>query len=158
MPGDVMQGLEISRIHRWLLGALWLATALMLTACARSPSEQALIETLDRLETAGETRDVGDFMESVGPDFVGNSDEFDRRGLERLLRMVALRHQSISVMRSNMKIEMHDDRAVVRMQILVTGGSGGLIPDSGQLFDTESAWRFVDGQWQLGSATWKPAG
>lgn len=153
-----MQGLEISRIHRALPGAVWLALVLLLASCARSRSEQALIETLDRLETAGETRDVGDFMDSVGDDFRGNSDEFDRRGLERLLRMVAMRHQSISVVRSGVKIEMHDDRAVVRMQILVTGGSGGLIPDSGQLFDTESAWRFVDGQWQLGSATWRPAG
>ncbi|MBK9656759.1 MAG: nuclear transport factor 2 family protein [Rhodanobacteraceae bacterium] len=113
---------------------------------------------MDSLEIAGETRDVGDFMERVADDFVGNSSEFDRRGLEQLLRMVALQHQSISVVRSGLEIEMHGERALVRMKILVTGGTGGLIPDQGQLFDTESAWRFVDGQWQLGNATWKPAG
>jgi len=141
-----------------LLGAIAVVCALLMTACSRSPSEQALRDTLDSLEIAGETRDVGDFMEFVADDFVGNSSEFDRKGLERLLRLVAMRHQSISVVRSGLEIEMHGARAVVRMRILVTGGSGGLIPDSGQLFDTESAWRFIDGEWQLGSASWKPAG
>lgn len=133
-----------------------LFAVLMLTGCARDPSEQALRDTIEALETAGEERQVGDFMDHVAEDFVGNSAEYDRPGLQNLLRMVALQHQRISVVKSGMEIEMHGDRALVRMRILVTGG-GGLIPDSGQLFNTESGWRFVDGQWQLGSASWKPA-
>lgn len=153
-----MQGLGNSFVRRWLCGLGYLLCLLMLGACARDPSEQALRDTLDQLEVAGESRDVGDFMAHVSDDFVGNSSEFDQRGLERLLRLIALRHQSINVVRSGLEIEMHGDRALVRMKILVTGGSGGLIPDQGQLFDTESGWRFVDGEWQLGNATWKPAG
>lgn len=152
-----MQGLGNSTIRRWLAVVAWAIAACLSTACSRSPSEQALRDTLDSMEIAGETRDVGDFMERVSSDFVGNSSEFDRSGLERLLRMVSLRHQEISVVRTGIEIEMHGERALVRMQILVTGGSGGLIPEQGQLFDTESAWRFVDGEWQLGSASWKPA-
>jgi hypothetical protein len=130
---------------------------LALVACLRNPSEQALRDTLDALQTAGEERDVSDFMAHVAEDFVGNSSEYDRVGLERLLRMVSLRHQSIRVVKSGIEIEIHGDRAVVRMRILVAGGSGGLIPESGQLFETESAWRFVDGEWMLGSASWKPS-
>ena len=143
------------RLLGGMAGVIFLLT---LGGCSHDPSEQALRDTLDQLEVAGETREVGDFMEHVADDFVGNSSEFDQRGLERLLRLIALRHQAISVVRSGLEIEMHGDRALVRMKILVTGGSGGLIPDQGQLFDTESGWRFVDGQWQVGSATWKPAG
>ena len=145
-------------IRQFFGGMAWMICLLALASCSHDPSEQALRETLDQLEVAGETREVGDFMEHVAADFVGNSSEFDQRGLERLLRLIALRHQAISVVRSGLEIEMHGDRALVRMKILVTGGSGGLIPDQGQLFDTESGWRFVDGQWQLGNATWKPAG
>jgi len=37
----------------------------------------------------------------------------------------------------------------------VTGGSGGLIPDSGQHFETSSTWAFVAGEWLLTSADWK---
>lgn len=144
---------QFSRV-RWVgaaLVALWCCVG-----CSRAPNEQALRETLDAMQEAGETRDVGDFMTSVAEDFVGNSAEYDRRGLEQLLRMIAMQHQSLSVVRTGLTIEMHGDRAVVRMQILISGGSGGWVPDSGQLLDTESAWRFVDGEWQVGSATWKP--
>lgn len=140
------------------LRAFVLLCLLFVAACSRSPDEQALRETIDALETAGEERDVGDFMAHVAEDFTGNNSEFDRVGLDRLLRAVALRHQSISVVSSGIQIEMHGERALVRMKILVSGGSGGLIPDSGQLFDTESAWRYVDGEWMLGSASWRPAG
>lgn len=139
----------------WLI-LCGLLAALLLAGCSRDPSEQALRDTIEALETAGEERQVGDFMDHVAEDFAGNAAEYDRTGLQNLLRMVALQHQRISVVTSGMQIEMHGDRALVRMRILVTGG-GGLIPDSGQLFDTESGWRFVDGEWQLGSASWKPA-
>lgn len=152
-----MRGLGKSRIGRWLLCCWCVVFACSLAACARDSSEQALRDTLDALQTAGEERDVSDFMAHVAEDFVGNNGEYDRVGLDRLLRMVSLRHQSIRVVKSGIEIEMHGDRAVVRMRILVTGGSGGLIPESGQLFDTESAWRFVDGDWMLGSAAWKPS-
>lgn len=153
-----MQGHGNSRIRRWLAWLWCVAWVCALAACARDPSEQALRDTLDALQAAGEERDVSDFMGHVAEDFVGNRSDYDRAGLERLMRMVALRHQRIGVVKSGIEIEMHGERAVVQMRILVTGGSGGLIPESGQLFDTESAWRFVDGEWMLGSATWKPAG
>ncbi|MCB1612483.1 MAG: nuclear transport factor 2 family protein [Lysobacterales bacterium] len=151
-----MQGpsiLDFSRFSRLLSLLVLLAVA---SACSRSPTEQALRNQLDAMQEAAEQREMGEFMDGVADDFVGNSSEFDREGLQRLLRVIALRHQSIGVTRMALDVEMHGDRAVVRMQILVTGGSGGLIPDQGQLFDTESAWRFVDGEWQLGSAQWKP--
>ena len=152
LPGEVMRSAVKSN---WLI-LCGLLGALLLAGCSRDPSEQALRDTIEALETAGEERQVGDFMDHVAEDFAGNSAEYDRTGLQNLLRMVALQHQRISVVTSGMQIEMHGDRALVRMRILVTGG-GGLIPDSGQLFDTESGWRFVDGEWQLGSASWKPA-
>ncbi len=135
---------------------LLVAVAAVFTGCARSPTEQALRDRIDAMQSAAEQREMGEFMDGVAEDFAGNSSEFDRDGLQRLLRMIALRHQSIGVTRMALKVEMHGDRAVVRMQILVTGGSGGFIPEQGQLFDTESAWRFVDGEWQLGSAQWQP--
>lgn len=136
---------------------LLLLAAMLLSGCTRSPSEEALRATMDAMHDAGQNRAVGDFMEHVAEDFVGNRGEFDRRQLELLLRAVAMRHQTIGVTRAAVSIEITGDRAVVQMQLLVTGGSGGMLPDSGQLFDTESAWRFADGEWQLGSATWKPA-
>ncbi len=135
-----------------------LAIALALAGCAKDPSEDALLAAIDRLESAGEARDVGAFMEGVADDFAGNGTELDQTGLERYLRLLALRHQTIGVTRMATKVDVTGERAVVTMQLLLTGGAGGLLPESGQLLDTESTWRFVDGDWHLAGARWKPAG
>ncbi len=113
---------------------------------------------IDRLEAAGEARDVDGFMDHVGDDFAGNGTELDQKGLERYLRLLAMRHQAIGVTRAATQVEISGDRAVVKMQLLLTGGAGGLLPESGKLLDTESTWRFVDGDWQLAGARWKPVG
>jgi hypothetical protein len=158
MPGEVMQLLSISMMCRWSRRITVATLLCALFACSHSPSEQALRETLDRMQQAAEERAVSSFIDGVAEDFAGNGSDYDRSGLERLMRLLALRHQVIGVTRTGLQIEMFGDRAVVHMQILVTGGSGGLLPEQGQLFSTESAWRFVGGEWQLGSASWKPAG
>lgn len=136
----------------------WFAALLMLGACSADPTEQALIAAIDRLEAAGEARDVDGFMDNVGDDFAGNGTELDQQGLERYLRLLAMRHQAIGVTRAATQVQISGDRAVVKMQLLLTGGAGGLLPESGQLLDTESTWRFVKGDWQLAGARWKPAG
>jgi len=134
------------------------AILLLFAGCSHTASEVALRGALDRLQESGEKRAIGDFMDLVHEDFSGNGGEFDRAGLERLLRLVAMRHQSIGVTRTSTTIEMHGELAEVRMSLLVTGGAGGLIPETGQLFETNSSWRFADGEWQVVSASWKPVG
>lgn len=141
---------------RTLWITLWAGALLLTAGCSQDPTEAALRQTLDDLEEAGENRDVGAFMEHVADDFLANGGEFDRRGLERLLIGLTLRLPSISVTRTATTIDIRQDRAVVQMQLLITGGSGGLLPENGQWLVTESRWRFVDGAWQVGSADWRP--
>lgn len=38
----------------------------------------------------------------------------------------------------------------------LTGGSGGLLPESGQIYEVETGWRLDDGEWRLIQADWKP--
>ena len=137
-----------------------LALCLMVAAghgCGGDPSEAQLVAALDAMQEAGEARDVPALMEGVAEDFSGNGGEFDQRALALYLRGVALRHQSIGVTRLSTAIEMHGESALVRLRILVTGGRGGVLPESGQLYEVESSWRHQDGAWQLVSASWKPA-
>ena len=47
--------------------------------------------------------------------------------------------------------------AIARFNLLATGGSGGLLPDSGQVFAVETGWQYIDGHWLLRNASWKPA-
>lgn len=144
----------VFRPLRLLLASL----LLVLAACSTTPSEDALRAALDQLQSSGENRAIGDFMDLVAADFSGNGGEVDRAGMERLLRLIALRHKSIGVTRTSTTIEMHGELAEVSMSLLITGGSGGMLPETGQLMETRSSWRFSDGEWKVTSATWKRAG
>lgn len=128
---------------------------LLAAACSRSPSEEALRQRIDQLQSAGEGRDVEGFVAVLAADFAGNGTEFDRRGMERMLRLVAMRHREIGVTRTSTEIEIDGERAVVRAQVLLTGGSGGILPETGRLLEIESTWRFEGGEWRVVGARWR---
>jgi hypothetical protein len=51
--------------------------------------------------------------------------------------------------------ETGDDTASASFRALITGGPNW-IPDSGQIYDFETGWIKLDGDWLLLSATWTP--
>jgi hypothetical protein len=51
--------------------------------------------------------------------------------------------------------ETGEDTASANFRLLVTGGAG-LLPESGQLFEVETAWLRSDSEWLLTAADWEP--
>ena len=139
---------------RWL-PLLWLLVVVLLAACSRAPAEQRLRETIAAMQAAAEAGDTGDFLDGVSPEFSGNSGQYDRRRLHAMLRAIALRHRDLGVTLGPLDITMHgEDRATVQVDAIVTGGSGGLLPDSGRHLRIDSGWRQEDGDWRCITATW----
>lgn len=129
---------------------------LAINACSGESPEQALRLQVDAMQAAMESRDVGDVTAVLAEDFVGN-DGLDRRGARQLAAAMFLRHRDIAVRFGPVQVDMRGQGdAIARFTALATGGSGGLLPDSGQVFDVETGWRLVDGQWRLLTANWKP--
>ncbi len=125
-------------------------------ACSRESPEQALRLQVDAMQAAMEARDAGDVHALLAEDFVGN-DGLDRRGARQLVAATFLRHREVGARFGPVQVDMRSDRdAVARFTVLATGGSGGMLPDSGQVFDVETGWRLADGQWQLLNARWTP--
>jgi hypothetical protein len=131
---------------------------LVLAACSGDPSEERLRAAIDAMQLAGESRDIPSLMEGVAEDFVGNGGEYDQRQLALYLHGMALRHRAIGVTRLSTEIELHGETAIVRMKLLITGGQGGVMPDSGSVYDVESSWQFEGADWHLASASWRRAG
>ena len=128
----------------------------VVVACSRTPPEQALREQLSAMQTAIETRDAGDVHKLLAEDFIGN-DGLDRRGARQLAAATFLRHRDVSARFGPVNIALRGQGdAIARFSVVATGGSGGLLPDSGQVFDVETGWRLVDGEWRLLTASWKP--
>ena len=136
------------------------ATALVLCAmlgsCSRSDPEQAVRDRIASVQEAVDARDAGQIEAFLADDFIGN-DGMDRRAIRQLAAGVFLRHRDVSARIGPVDVELRgEDEAVARFTVAAAGGSGGLLPEQGQLYQVETGWRRVDGEWMLLNASWKP--
>jgi hypothetical protein len=136
---------------RWLL----VAVVLVASACARTPSEEALRETVGALQQALEDRDAATFEDLLADDFVG-PDGLDRQGARRVAATSWMQHRRIGATLGPLDVKVKDRHGTVRFTAALTGGSGSLLPDSAQVYDVETGWRFDDESWRMTSATWQP--
>ena len=132
------------------------AMTVMLMACAKTPNEQLLRETIDAMQAAGEARDVGAFMGFVSDDFSGQNASMDRSALAAYMLGIRMRTENIGVTRTKTAITMDGARAKVELALLLTDG-GKLLPAQGQFVSAQTQWRFSGGAWQLASANWTSA-
>ncbi len=132
-----------------------LVVAACLGGCARSDAEAEVRAGIAQLQEAIDARDAGDIEALLADDFVGN-DGLDRRGARRLAAGVFLRHRDVAARLGPVTVELRGERdAVARFSVLATGGSGGLLPEQGQLYRVETGWRMSDGDWKLVNASWQ---
>ena len=108
------------------------------------------------MQAAIDARDAGAVDDLIADDFVGN-DGLDKRGARQLAAGMFLRYRDVSAKLGPATVELRGERdAVARFSVLATGGSGDFLPDMGQVYDVETGWRLVDGEWKLRNANWKP--
>ena len=125
----------------------------MASACKRSTPEQALRRDLSALQAAIETRDAGAVRDFLAEDFIGN-DGLDRDGARRLAALYFMRNDKVGVTVGSLDVAVQGDHATVRCAVVLTGGGGGLLPDSGRIRQVESGWRLEDGEWRMTSIAW----
>ncbi|WP_162250615.1 nuclear transport factor 2 family protein [Lysobacter sp. Root604] len=141
--------------RRIALGLCALALLALLVACARTPPEQRLRETLGELQTALEQRDLEALHASLADDFVG-PDGMDRNGARALAMLSFRRYRDVGVALGPAQIEIQGDRATVRFSAALTGGAGRVLPEAAQVYEVQTGWRESDGEWRMSSAEWKP--
>ena len=129
---------------------------LLVSACSRSDPEQAVRAQVDALQQAIDARDAGAVEDLLAEDFIGN-EGMDRRGAKQLAAAVFLRHREIGARLGPVTVELRGEReAIARFSVLATGGSGGLLPEQGQVYQVQTGWRLQDGDWKLLNASWTP--
>src|SRR3546814_8266405 len=108
----------------------------MAAGCRRESAEQALRGDIASLQAAIESRDAGEMAGFLAEDFVGN-DGLDRDGAQRLAAVYFMRNASIGVTPGPLDVEMQGDHATVRTTVVLTGGSGALLPERGRVHRSE---------------------
>jgi ketosteroid isomerase-like protein len=146
---------QFRTLPRFAIG-ITLLLAVALGACSKGSPEQAVRQQVDALQAAIDARDAGDIEALLAEDFVGN-EGLDRRGARQLAAAMFLRHRQVAAKVGPVSVELRGEGdAIARFSVLATGGSGGLLPEQGQVYQFETGWRLVDGDWKLLSASWTP--
>jgi len=141
-----------------LIAALFLlfSGACLLLSCSADESPQERLEnTLKGMRDAAVAGQIGDFMEQVANDFSGQKGDLDQSGLKRLLRVQLLKHSRVTATIVSDEYKMFEGRASVELSVLMTGGPGNWLPDSGRAYKIKTGWREEHGQWFLISAVWE---
>lgn len=145
-------------MRRWWFGSGVLMAcigAIGIAACARPAPEQALRDTIARVQQAVEARDAGAIEDALAEDFIG-PDGMDRKDAWRLAQVVFLRNRDIGATLGPLDIRLEGESARVRFTAAMTGGRGVVLPDEAQVFDVTTGWRMRGGDWELVNAEWSP--
>jgi ketosteroid isomerase-like protein len=141
-------------VNRRGVAAALLALATGLSGCARSDPERELRAAIASMAQAIEQRDAGAFLDAVADDFSRESGAFGKPEVKRLLAAAILRNEKIVVQAVVTDVRIDGDRAYARVRVAATGGAGRL-PERGQTWDFESAWRHERGTWRVFNAEWR---
>jgi ketosteroid isomerase-like protein len=134
-----------------LLGLLAL---LGLAACRRSDPERELRETVAQMAQAIEKREPAGFLDALSEDFTRESGAFGKQDARRVLAGVLLRNERIQLSAVVSDVRVEGDRAFAKVRVIATGGAG-LLPERGQAWEFESAWRREKGGWKVFNAEWR---
>jgi hypothetical protein len=127
----------------------------VVAGCKRDAPEQVLRRDIAAMQSAIESRDAGALADGLADDFIG-PEGMDRTQAKRFAQVVFLRNRSVGATIGPLDVEMKGESATVKFTAALTGGAGGLLPDSGQVYDVTTGWRMVDGEWELVTAEWSP--
>jgi hypothetical protein len=130
-----------------------LIAAGLLGGCSRSDPEQELRSTIAAMARAVEQREPASFLDAVADDFSRESGAFGKQDARRVLAGAYMRNEKITVSAVVTEVRIDGDRASARVKVFATGGAG-LLPERGQTWDFDSAWRRESGRWKVFNAEW----
>jgi hypothetical protein len=128
--------------------------AMLAVGCARSDPEKELRSTIASMAQAIERHAPGEFLDAVADDFARESGAFGKQDAKRLLAGAMLRNEKITVSAVVTEVRVDGDRATAKVKVLATGGAG-MLPERGQTWDFDSAWRREGGRWKVFNAEWQ---
>ena len=140
--------------RRVVVIAIALAAAAALSACYRSDPEQQVRSTIAAMAQAIEQHRVSDALEPLAEDFTRESGAFGKQEARRVLAGAMLRNEKIQLSATVTEVRVEGERAFAKVRVIATGGAG-LLPERGQTWEFDTAWRLEGGHWKVFNAEWR---
>ncbi|MDB5754408.1 MAG: hypothetical protein JWR56_836 [Massilia sp.] len=135
----------------------WLALVFLLMAtlagCRHTPDEEQVRKAIAATVAGAEAGKASETTEVLTDDFDGNTGQLDKRSLANLVRVYALRGQSIHVLVGPTTVEPRGERLVATFTVTLTAGAG-VLPDDAGAYRVETGWRKESGEWRCFAASW----
>lgn len=140
---------------RYRLLLIWLLATLC-SGCSQSPAEEVITANVNALAEAIRSKKADAAVALFHDNFVSEKGH-NKDWVKRTLLLHTLRHDSIQIVLTNIKVELKDPAtATADFHALATGGKG-LIPDQGGAYRLHTEWRKDGSDWLLIHAKWKKA-
>jgi hypothetical protein len=124
------------------------------SACSRTEPEKELRSTIAAMGQAIEQHRVSDALEPVADDFTRESGPFGKQDARRVLAGAMLGNEKIQLSATVTEVRVEGERALAKVRVIATAGAG-LLPERGQTWEFDTAWRLEGGQWKVFNAEWR---
>ena len=126
----------------------------VVAGCSRGDPEREIRATIAQMAQSIEQRDPAAFLEAVAEDFSRESGAFGKLDAKRTMMAAYLRNEKINFSAVVTEVRIEGDRAFAKVRVVATGGAG-LLPERGQTWEFDSAWRRERGEWKVFNAEWR---
>jgi hypothetical protein len=134
--------------------ALVIGPGVLASGCGRAEPEKQLRSTIAAMAQAIEQHRVSDALEPLAEDFTRDSGAFGKQEARRVLAGAMLRNEKIQLSATVTEVRVEGERALAKVRVIATGGAG-LLPERGQTWEFDTAWRLEGGQWKVFNAEWR---
>jgi len=133
-----------------------LASLLLLSACSEPIDDEVRIrQRVAEMVTATEAKELGDVMEPVHEDFLGNK-SIRKANLRGLVLLHFRRNKNVHVFVNDLEVILNSnhDEAEVTCDVVMAGRNKTL-PEIARVLQVTSVWKKIDDDWLVVSASWK---
>jgi len=123
-----------------------------------------LLNTLQAMEVAIEEKRLNDFLEPVDDNFVSAKHGWNKKDIERMLRIRLMRHQSIHIHKNVQRTDWLDegeDQVEVEVVVAMAGADFSLtdLPTfNGDMIKFIVTFKLIDGDYLVTQTEWERAG
>lgn len=131
-----------------------------LASCHTDTENERIAKVVTGIQKAAESKEVKKVLTSLSKDYrdpQGN----DYQGIKNLLLFYFFKHQKISVLLTNLDINVQTATATARFQAILSGrngSSGGILPEALGAYRFEVTLIKESGEWKITSAKWERFG